>query len=77
MYMAIQTKFLGPTNHRGARIKAVSDAGSLTLSWDYELGVQENHHTAAFALAERMGWPTDLIGGTLPGSGYVFVRRPA
>lgn len=77
MYMAIQTKFLSPTNHRGARVKAVSDAGSLTVAWDYELGVQENHHAAAVALSERLGWPTDLIGGALPGSGYAFVRRPA
>jgi hypothetical protein len=75
--MAIQTKFLGPTNYRGARVKAISDAGSLALSWDHAIGVQENHHAAAVALAERVGWPTDLIGEALPGSGYAFVRRPA
>lgn len=75
MYMAIETKYIGPTNYRPGRVKAVSDAGSLTRAWDHALGVQENHHAAAVALAERMGWPTDMIGGALPGKGYAFVRR--
>lgn len=74
MRQAIATKFIGPTNHRCARIKAVSDACTVTVSWDYAMGVEENHHAAARALADKMGWVTHLRGGSLPGAGYVFVQ---
>lgn len=74
MRQAIQTKFLGPTNHRPARVKAWADAGSVVVSWDYSLGVPDNHEAAAVALAKKLGWPLRLSGGSLPGSGYVFVQ---
>ena len=77
MRMAIVTKFLPPTNHRGARIKAMSDAGSLTVSWDYEVGVPENHLRAAEALMQKLGWDWPIVGGALPGSGYAFVEARA
>jgi len=75
MYQAIQTKFHGPTNTRGARVKATADAGSVTVSWDHAIGIYENHKAAAVALARRYGWPEDLDGGSLPGSGYAFICR--
>ena len=75
MYQAIQTKFLGPTNTRGARVKAIADAGSITVQWDHRLNIQDNHRAAAVALARRYGWGEDWTGGGLPGSGYAFVRR--
>jgi hypothetical protein len=77
MRQAIVTKFHGPTNHRGARVKATADAGSVTVSWDYALGIAENHLAAAVALANKHGWPTNLVGGSLPGSGYVFAYPAA
>jgi hypothetical protein len=73
MRQAIVTKFHGPTNHRGARVKATADAGSVTVSWDHSLCIEANHRAAALALASRYGWPLDMVGGGLPGSGYVFV----
>jgi hypothetical protein len=73
MRQAIVTKFHGPTNHRGARVKATADAGSITLPWDHALGVEGNHRAAAEALAKKYGWPLDMFGGGLPGSGYAFV----
>jgi hypothetical protein len=77
MRQAIVTKFLGPTDHRGSRIKATAEAGSITVSWDHGLGVEENHLKAATALAWRFGWLDDgskLHGGTLPSNdGYAFV----
>jgi hypothetical protein len=74
MRQAIVTRFRGPTNHRGARIRALCDAGSITVSWDYSLGVAENHLAAAKALARKLGWPEDVEGGSLPGAGYAFVQ---
>lgn len=78
MRQAIVTRFLGPTNHRGARVKATADAGTVTVSWDYALGIAENHQAAATALLDKLGWTRDpwrrdLVGGSLPGSGYAFV----
>lgn len=41
---AIVTKFLGPSNTRGARVKATVTSGkSVTISWDHSLRPDENH----------------------------------
>lgn len=73
MRQAIITKFMGPTNSRGARVKATADAGSITVGWDYALNIEGNHTAAAKALAMKLGWAGHWHGGGLPGSGYAFV----
>lgn len=77
MFQAIETKWLGPTNVRGSRVKAKAEAGSITLPWDHSLNSDENHRKAAEALAAKFGWVGDyygtLHGGALPGRGYAFV----
>lgn len=73
MAVAITTKFLGPTNTKPSRIKATCERGSVTLSWEYSYDAEVNHLRAAKALAKRLDLPTDLIGGSLPGSGFAFV----
>lgn len=40
---------------RGARIKATSASGSITLGWDHALNPAANHKAAAMALAKRNG----------------------
>lgn len=81
---AITTKYLGPTNTRGARIKATAACGSITIPWDHALDACGNHHAAACALARSKDW-TDELGmairphafGALPDGGYVmaFITR--
>lgn len=77
---AIVTKYLGATNNRPSRIKATCDAGSVTVSWNHSLGIDDNHEAAALALREKLGWTQDygtLVGGGLPGGAgncYVFVK---
>ncbi len=72
-FQAITTKYLGPTNHRGSRVKATCDAGSLTVSWDYALNVESNHAAAVIALAKELGWSGPWhLGGTK--TGYVGVQ---
>ena len=80
MPISIHTKFLGPTNTRGARIKASTRRPdgrieSVTLSYDYD---GDEHEAAANALRARH-WP-DLpmfqAGETLDGRGYVFTIAP-
>lgn len=55
---AIQTKYFGPTNARGSRIKATAPAGSMTVPYDHALNIDQNHKAAATALANKFGWLT-------------------
>lgn len=72
---AIFTRFYGPTNRRGARIKASDPLGphSVTVSYDY--GARNAHEVAARALCEKLGWTGTLVSGGAPG-GEVFVFVP-
>jgi hypothetical protein len=72
---AIQTKYIGPSNVKGSRVKAKAQAGSITLHWDDSLNSDANHTAAALALAKKLGWTYGTWhGGGMPdGSGCVFV----
>lgn len=76
-YQAIETKYLGPTNTKGGRVKATADAGSITVEWDHALNIHDNHEAAARALLDKLDWASDckaLHQGALPGDrGYCFV----
>ena len=77
MRQAIQTRYFGPGNVRGSRIKAFAEAGSVTVSYDYALNASENHLAAAKALASKLQWDGTWVGGALPNSsGYAFVLSP-
>ncbi|MBD9542229.1 hypothetical protein IB276_22550 [Ensifer sp. ENS04] len=81
MAVAIKTKFLGPTNTRGSRIKAEAcDKGpfahakrQVVLSWDHSMDAQGNHAAAAKALATKLEWDGEwhIADG---GDVYIFVR---
>lgn len=74
--IAIETKYLGPTNFRGSRIKAYTVNGqSLTVSYDNALNSDEMHRSAAEALRDENGWTGELIAGSTK-TGYVFVFVP-
>ena len=78
MRQAIVTKYLGPTDHRPARIMVKAQAGKLFVTWDDALDVDENHDRAAQQFAQRLNWSGTLAGGALPdgrGNCYVFVER--
>lgn len=73
-YQAISTKFLGPTNYRGSRVRAVAQAGSVVVQWDHALNSEQNHDAAAKTLAEKFGWYGAWFGGGLErGNCYVWV----
>lgn len=80
---AIITKFYGPTNTKGARIKAECAAGSVYVPYSYEFNTQDEHWQAAKALIVKMGWQdwkdtkgesSWVCGGTPDGKGFVFVN---
>lgn len=74
MRQVIVTKFLGPTNCRGSRVKATCQAGSVTIGWDRSIGVEENHLAAAKALCDKFNWGDPVAGGGMPdGTGNCYV----
>ena len=69
----ITTKFIQPTNHTGARIKATSSSGiSMTRAYEHGMSTEENHEEVAMALAERLEWDYDFAVGDTS-TGFVFV----
>jgi hypothetical protein len=72
---AILTKYINPTNTRGARIKATSGSGhSITIPYPHHVsGTEACHAEAALALCKRMDWQfAPLIAGGLK-DGFAFV----
>ena len=82
-YLAIETKFLGPTDYRGDRVKAfIPDWRGFTetAAYDYALSAFENHQKVAQTLADRFfnhyvktDDPVTLVAGGVK-RGYVWVR---
>ena len=72
---AIQTKYIGPTNTKGSRVRASCLAKTRFYTWQDELNIEQNHHMAALALAMEMEWleKNTFIGGGLGKGRYVFV----
>ena len=78
---AIRTKYLGPTDTRGSRIRASCDAGSITIPYPHELSGQAVHRAAVDALLIKLDWASDqmhqdgpMLGGSFSKGGeYVFV----
>lgn len=78
---SIETKFLGPTNTKGSRIKATCWLKSKTVSYNHSLDIGGNHKAAARALtdalnAERgngMQWHIVATGENVKGTGIVAI----
>lgn len=74
MSQSIITKHLPPTGRRGARIKATSASGvSVTVAHGYGDEFEE-HAAACRALAEKLQWHGEWIGGSTR-DGFAFVQR--
>ena len=75
---AIKTRFLGPTNTKGARIKASWSKGTLTIPYPYESDRHHGHQQAARLLFSRdfsrdFGDNIVFATGHLPCGDYVHV----
>ena len=70
--VAVISKWYGPTNFRGSRItvrRADGGGKSLTVGWDYALGIIENHAEAIKAYLEMMNWGGNYaVGSTKTGA---------
>ena len=72
----IQTKYIGPSNVRGSRIKAwVADEPKMqaTIPYDHAMDNFHCHLKAAKALADKINWHGSYIAGSTK-NGYVFVN---
>lgn len=74
----VRTRYLGPTNYRGSRVKAVTASGrSIVLDWDHALNPADNHAAAFNALLAKCDRAPDgvvMVNGGL-NDGYVFMCR--
>ena len=71
---AIKTSFLGPTDTKGARIKASWSKGTLTIPYPYESDRHHGHQQAARLLFSRdFGDNIVFATGHLPCGDYVHV----
>tara|TARA_R100001015_G_C4593346_1_gene148688 strand:+ start:261 stop:509 length:249 start_codon:yes stop_codon:yes gene_type:complete len=73
--IAIQTKYLGPTNTKGARIKAFTCNGhSVTIDYDYALSDELIHFEAVKAPKEKYSLDWNISEMTYGGlkEGYAF-----
>lgn len=60
----IQTKFIGPTNTKGSRVRASDGEGNrVVISWDHRQSPEENHRDAAVTLAHKMNWVKPTMFG--------------
>lgn len=78
---AILTRYMNPTNTRGAKIKATAAAGSVTINYPHGLSEEDAHRAAAQALVQKLGWVPPhygaLHGGQLPSGDWCFVMVPS
>lgn len=61
---AIITRYLGPTDYRGSRIRASCERGSLTVSYPHELSGEDVHIYAAQSLVEKFAAEDEKKYGT-------------
>jgi len=74
---SIESHYVGPTNHRGARIVVRTSGGKrLVVPYDHALNPADNHVEAMKALAIRLGWlgttGFGIVGGTQKGFCMTF-----
>lgn len=85
MRQGITTRYIGPSNTRGSRIKAIArkrdnwgPEQGLTVDRRCELSVEANHTRAAMACAKKLEWWGLWVGaGTHTQDGFHYVNLGA
>ena len=74
----IKTKFLGPTNSRGSRIKAMANGFTVTIPYPYAKSYEmAAHYEAVKALVEKhnLDWDISNMGYGSDEYGYYFTFK--
>lgn len=78
MTMSIVTTFIGPTNTKGARIRAKAhEMRPITVNYTYDGTESYQHARAALALRDALDWAHlgEMVGAHLNGSSMVWVFK--
>jgi hypothetical protein len=71
--IAIRTKYLGPTDTLGSRVKAFTSNGQQrTIPWGQAARDGDNHKIAAMALCVQEDWKGHMVGAHVR-NGMVWV----
>ena len=72
--ISIETKYFGPTNTRGSKVKASCHRfdQSKAIGWDYALNPFENHSQVARLLAHNIDAAGELMSFSETKTGYSF-----
>lgn len=75
----IRTKYLGPTDTRGARIRATDGQWRITMPYPHELNVEDAHAAAAAKLVDLIHGQNDerieyAVARSTQDDGYCFYR---
>ena len=75
---AIVTKYIGPSNVKGPRVKAIEIYGKYVMSsWRDEWDTDRNHREACRDLCQRLGWKGHMVTGYIKGACvHTFVVEP-
>jgi hypothetical protein len=79
MTTLIVTKYFGPTDTRGSRIKAYLGKTTKTIPYPYELSGEECHMAAVAALCVKLDIPIEIPDDKwishYTDKGYIFIRN--
>lgn len=68
--ITIRTRYIGPTDFQGSKIRATMRGKQLTMAYDH--GARDPHLKAAQALADRVHGAASLIAQEMTATGYVY-----
>ena len=72
--LAITSKYHGPTDTRGSKVRATGFRGSVTVPYDSALDSEANHRAAVVALCAKLGWDADrFFGGGMTDGRWAWV----
>lgn len=70
----IITKYLGPTDHKGSRIKATGSQGSVTISRNFAVNVDVDYDRAVKAYCDKFDIThREFIRGCHDGCNFTYV----
>jgi len=73
-YQAITVKYLGATDYKPSRLKAISASGiSITRAYDGDYSIDNDMANIAHELATKLEWFGEWRGGTLEDGKMVWV----
>jgi hypothetical protein len=72
--VAITSRYHGPTDTRGSKVRATANGHTATVPYASELDREANHRAAVVALCAKLGWDADrFFGGSMADGRWAWV----